>query len=252
MATVRVSLLYNGQAAGDAALDRIRSALTAHGHDLVRVITDRADLPHLLDPPVDVVLSAGGDGTAAAAARALAGKNTPLAILPLGTANNIARSLGYVGSIEDLIAGLRFERRRSLDLGTASGSWGSRTFVESVGGGMIAAGIEAMRTRRDGKPPESAVARMERALRGYHEIIARLEPRACTLLLDGTQLEGDFLVVEVLNTPWIGPNINLSPDTDTSDGLLSVVVVGDNEREALQNYLERRILNDDVRVTLHA
>lgn len=247
---MKISLLYNDRAGGGASLDRIRSAFTAHGHDLVRVVTDRSDFERLIDPPVDLVVSAGGDGTAANAARAVAGRAIPLAILPLGTANNIARSVGYVGSIEDLIAGLRCDRRRLLDLGTVRGPWGERTFVESVGGGMIAAGIEAMRARRDKKPQESAAARMERALRGYHEIISRLEPRPCTLVLDGTRLEGEFLVVEVLNTPWIGPNVNLSPDTDPSDGVLSVVVVGENERAVLQDYLERRILNQDVRVTL--
>ena len=247
---MKVSLLYNDRAGGSASLERISSAFTAHGHDLVRVITDRTDFERLIDPPVDLVVSAGGDGTAANAARTVAGRAIPLAILPLGTANNIARSVGYVGSIEDLVGGLRYDRRRVMDLGTARGPWGSRTIVEGVGGGMIAAGIEALRARRVAKPLESAEARTERALRGYYEIISRLEPRPCTLLLDSTPLKGEFLLVEVLNTPWIGPSFNLSPETDPSDGVLSVVVAGENEREALQDYLERRILNDDGRVTL--
>lgn len=249
---MKVSLLYNDRAGDGAPLDRIRRALDAHGHDLVRVITDRNDLERLVEPSIDLVVAAGGDGTAANAARTVAGRAIPLAILPLGTANNIARSVGYVGSIETLIGGLRPDRRRWLDLGAIRGPEVKRLFVESVGGGMVAAGIEAMRARRDGKLAESAAARMERALRGYYEIIARLEPRPCSLVIDDTPLEGDFLLVEVLNTPWIGPNISLSLDADPSDGMLSVVVAGDNERSALQDYLERRILNgdDDVRVTL--
>jgi len=247
---VRVSLLYNDRAGSGASLERIRNALTLHGHDLVRVVADRTDLQSLLDPPADLVVSAGGDGTTASAARTVAGRSIPLAILPLGTANNIARSVGYVGSIEDLIGGLRHERRRSLDLGTACGPWGSRTFVESVGGGMVAAGIEALKTRRMAKPPDSPDARMTRALRGYREIIEQLEPRPCTLLLDGTPLEGEFLLVEVLNTPWIGPNFNLSPDADPSDGALSVVVAGESERRALQDYLDALILNGNGRVPL--
>ena len=163
---MKVSLLYNDRAGSGASLERIRGALTAHGHDLVRVITDRTDLQRLIEPPVDLVISAGGDGTAANAARTVAGRAIPLAILPLGTANNIAKSVGYIGSIEDLIGGLRYDRRRLLDLGTATGPWGVRTFVESVGGGIIAAGIEAMKARRVGQPVEPPAARMERALRG--------------------------------------------------------------------------------------
>ena len=249
---MKVSLLYNDRAGGGASLDRIRNAFMAHGHEVVRVITDRTDFERLIDPPVELVVSAGGDGTASNAARTVAGRAIPLAILPLGTANNIARSVGYVGSIETLIGGLHPDRRRLVDLGAVCGPEVKRIFVESVGGGVVAAGIEAMRARRDGKPLESAAARMERALRGYYEILSRLEPRPCTLLIDGTSLEGEFLLVEVLNTPWIGPNIRLSLEADPSDGMLSVVVAGDNERSVLQDYLERRILNgdDDVRVTL--
>jgi diacylglycerol kinase family enzyme len=249
---VKVSLLYNDRAGGGAPLARIRSAFDAHGHDVVRVITDRTDLERLVDPPADVVVSAGGDGTASNAARTVAGRAIPLAILPLGTANNIARSLGYIGSVETLIGGLRHDRRRVLDLGAVCGAEVKRIFVESIGGGMVAVGIEAMRARRDGKAAESAAARMERALRGYYEILARLEPRPCSLVIDGMSLDGEFFLVEVLNTPWIGPNISLSLDASPSDGMLSVVVAGDNERSVLQDYLERRILNgdDDVRVTL--
>ena len=248
-ATVKVSLLYNREAGGDTSLDRIRSALTLHGHDLVRVVTDRVNLPRLLDPPVDVVLSAGGDGTAAAAARALAGRTTPLAILPLGTANNIARSVGYVGSIEDLIGGLRYERRRPLDLGTASGPWGSRTFVESVGGGVIATGIATMRARRmtSREPP---VVKLSRAVRGYHELLAEQEPRPCSLLVDGTKLDGEFLLVEVLNTRWIGPNFELSPDADPSDGRFTVVLARESDRQALCAYVRGRVLKRDCRLTL--
>ena len=118
---MRVSLLYN-QGAGDGVpLDRIRAAIVHHGHDLVRVVEKHDDSARLLDERPEVVVAAGGDGTVGLAARLLAFRNIPLAILPLGTANNIAKSVGTQGSIGDVIAGWDTARRLTLDLGVADG-----------------------------------------------------------------------------------------------------------------------------------
>src|SRR5262245_19963348 len=95
---VRVSLLYNTRAGEGVSLDRVRGAIEQHVHNLVCVVEARADLTRLLEDVPDVVIAAGGDGTIARAARTLARRGVPLAILPLGTANNIARSLAIQGS----------------------------------------------------------------------------------------------------------------------------------------------------------
>ena len=58
----------------------------------------------ILESHADLVVAAGGDGTVATAARVLAGRKIPLAILPLGTANNIARSLNSDGPLDTLVA----------------------------------------------------------------------------------------------------------------------------------------------------
>lgn len=63
----------------------------------------------------DVIVAAGGDGTVSTAARAVAGRDIPVAILPLGTANNIARSLGIEGSIPHPRARLARAARKYRD-----------------------------------------------------------------------------------------------------------------------------------------
>jgi hypothetical protein len=62
----------------------------------------------------------------------------PLGVLPLGTANNLARSLGFIASPEEIITGLEGAKRRAFDIGVARGPWGKRFFFESVGGGLLA------------------------------------------------------------------------------------------------------------------
>lgn len=69
----------------------------------------------------DCVAVAGGDGTLSRAGGVLARKNLPLAILPCGTANDLARTLSVP---EDLAAAARVilaGHRRRIDLGTVNG-----------------------------------------------------------------------------------------------------------------------------------
>ncbi len=116
------------------------------GGDVERIVGWlRAGSQHL-------VVAAGGDGTARAVAAALmtlpAGERPALGLLPLGTANNLARSLGLrrvrrdATALTVALAALRRGRLRPLDLGCVNGAW----FVGSCAAGMDGA-ILATRNR---------------------------------------------------------------------------------------------------------
>ena len=91
----------------------------------------------------ELIVAAGGDGTVAAVAREMPGRELALAVLPLGTANNIALSLGCDGPLDALIEHWTQARVIHADLGVARGPWGERRFVEGVGGGLVARSIAA-------------------------------------------------------------------------------------------------------------
>ncbi len=98
-------VLFYSEAAGDGVgLARLRRAVIGAGHKLVHVAERHHDPESLLDVPADLVVAAGGDGTVGAAARALAGSGVPLGVMPLGTANNVARSLGIHGGPDEVAA----------------------------------------------------------------------------------------------------------------------------------------------------
>lgn len=84
------------------------------------------------DPDLDILFVAGGDGTVSAAAHSLAGKDATLGIIPLGTMNLAARSLGIppdpVKAVDALVNG----RRERIDLGLA----GERHFIHHISFGM--------------------------------------------------------------------------------------------------------------------
>lgn len=246
---MNISLLYNKKAGEGVALDHILDVIAEHGHNVVCVVDDRSDVGRLLHDGPDVVVAAGGDGTIAPAARLVARRRTPLAILPLGTANNIATSFGILGPIEDLVAGWGTARRVRLDLGVADGMPGRRRFVEGVGAGLIPAAIADMQTRSDGDDLP-ADARMAGAVRTIRDAFSKLQPFEATIVADGVQTAGTFLSVEILNTPLIGPNLVLAADANPSDGLFDVVMARDSDRNTILRYLEDRLEGRDSSLSL--
>ena len=237
---MKVSLLYNPSAGDRVPLDRIREAIAHHGHDLIRMVEKNTSLEQLLDDRPDIVVAAGGDGTVAAAARLLAHRRIPLAILPVGTANNIARSVGVHGSVDDVVEKWGTARRVPLDLGVAIGAWGRRYFVESVGIGLIPTAIAATEARPDGgqRPAHERVAA---AVRTAGDVLSGLEPMEGTIVLDGARVSGRFLLVEILNIRSIGPNLVFSADANPSDGVFRVVLAGEEHRDAVARYLDARL-----------
>lgn len=198
---------------------------------------------------IDLVVAAGGDGTVRRAANAIAGLGIPLAILPLGTANNIARSIGIDDPIPQLIHDWGSARRYPFDLGVVRGAWGESRFLEGTGGGLIPAGIGALKAELN-ESRADADSKLARALRGYREALSLLQPCRWALTVDDTRLEDDFLLVEVLNIRSVGANLVLAPDADPSDGYLSVVTATEEHRNTIAEYLQHRIEGKDCRLSL--
>ncbi len=240
---MRVSLLYNKNAVDPGQIDEVREAVGRHGHEIVRVFERDAGLDGLVTSSPDLIAVAGGDGTIAAVARRLAGCGIPLAILPLGTANNIAKSVGCSEDIDESVARWNAGGRRPFDLGLARGPWGERRFVEGIGSGLIARGIAEMDALpADDRPASSGLAD---ALDRYRDVLSRLKPQRCTLDIDGVRTTVDALLVEVLNIGSVGPNVTLALDADPSDGVLTVVTAGEEHRLDLDSYLINRVRGRD-------
>ena len=141
---MRITLMHNPKA-GDAEYGRkeLMAALAKAGHHVIYQSTKKGDYKKALEKPTDLVLAAGGDGTVAKVACRLIDTGVPLSVLPLGTANNLARSLGFVASPEEIIARLQGGKRRAFDIGVTRGPWGTRYFFEAMGGGLFADYVRA-------------------------------------------------------------------------------------------------------------
>jgi diacylglycerol kinase family enzyme len=236
---MRVAVLFHESAGDGVSGQDLRKAIASGGHDVVDLIADDADLEEAFAEAIDLVVAAGGDGTVFRAANAVADRNIPIAILPLGTANNIAVSLGTEGEIPDLVVRWKNARRIRFDVGIVRATWGESRFLEGVGAGLIPAGIASMDA--DPSPADAAEARLVRAAQRYRDLLSRLQPRRWTLTLDGQRLEDAFLLVEVLNIRSVGPTLVLSGDADPSDGVFSVVMATEDQRGELDAFLSDRV-----------
>ena len=98
------------------------AALANAGHHAIYQRTKKGDYKEVPKKPADLVLAAGGDGTVGKVGRELIDSGIPLSVLPLGTANNLARSLGFTASPEEIITGLECGKRRTFDVGFARGA----------------------------------------------------------------------------------------------------------------------------------
>ena len=241
---MHVALVHN-VTAGDREFepDDLAGLLRAEGHEVGEFGKKKRDVSRAIASYPDVLAVAGGDGTVARAAAALAGSGMPLLVLPTGTANNIARTLGLDAPVPAIIGGLPSARSVRLDVGQVSGPWGDRTFVEGAGLGFIAAmlrGGRSLRARLErfvktaGRPTES---RVRGAARGVARLIERHPARYYEIDADGEDLSGEYLVVEAMNIREIGPNVQLAPQADPGDDLLDLVLVEPGERGPLADYV---------------
>jgi diacylglycerol kinase family enzyme len=236
---MKITLVYNPSAGDGQDPKKLVRLIADAGHE-VRYASVKSDWKKLLDKQADLVVAAGGDGTIRRVVLAAAGHGLPFAAIPTGTANNIAKTIGVLGSAEELIEGWTSSprHRHPLDLGEVKAPWGRERFVEGVGGGVVADLID----REDEIAADATLLghEMDRALHLLGELVREAKPRRWKLVADGKDLSGDYFGVEVLNIRFVGPNLPLAAAAYPGDGLLDVVRLGEADREPLMDYLENR------------
>jgi diacylglycerol kinase (ATP) len=184
---------------------------------------------------------AGGDGTVGKVARLLLGSRTPIAILPMGTANNIATTLGIVGkSPKELIKGWPAARPINFDAGIAKGPWGTEHFIEGFGIGLFAetmAGLDEWKGSLSDDPKE-AIPTIVTIL---NKQVKSFASKDMIVHLDGKDISGDYVLLEALNIRYIGPNLELVPQADIKDGFLDIVSVKKDQRDKLKRHLSNAL-----------
>ena len=244
---MKVALLVNPAARAGAHTGAATSAaerLRAHGVQTSilsggSAAESSALLRTAIGVGVDAVVVAGGDGTVNLAIQEVAGTGIPLGIVPSGTGNDFAATLGLreldaTAAADAIAAGVT----RAIDLARVTREDGSTRYFGSV----LASGFDskvndranAMRWPRGGSRYNIAILVEFLTLAGIpYEV--ELE------LADGTRehVGGDLVMATVGNGRTYGGGIPICPDADPADGLLDVVLVRPAGRLRLLRLLPR-------------
>lgn len=172
------------------------------------------------------------------------GSRTPIAVLPMGTANNIAKSIGIKGrTLQDPIDGWNAAHCMNFDAGVAKGPWGLKYFIEGFGVGLFAEtmfGVDKGQLHHmlPADDPEDEISAILKVLK---KKLSSYPSKHLTVRLDGKELPGHYYMLEALNIPYIGPNLELVPRAKINDGLLDVVFVAKRERAKLRRYISSHL-----------
>ncbi len=168
-----------------------------------------------IEAGADLVIACGGDGTVRACAEALAGTSIPLAIVPAGTGNLLARNLGIPEDPARAVANACGGRRRHLDVGRVNGE----AFAVMAGVGFDARMIAD--APRKWKNRIGSLAYVASGLRHLRDPNDPMRVR-----VDGkTIAEGHFTSVLVGNVGKVQADLRVFPDADPTDGRLDVLWV---------------------------
>lgn len=125
----RAMLVVNaGSRHGETAFDEARDKLAAAGLELIdaHVVHN----PEVMEPVVKaaitrapMVIVGSGDGTLSSVVDHFVGRDTVFAVLPLGTANSFARTLGLPLDVEGAVNVIAYGQRKRIDLGIINGDY---------------------------------------------------------------------------------------------------------------------------------
>jgi diacylglycerol kinase (ATP) len=217
-------LVYNPAAGGAARhvdVPGIVRRAAARGLDLDAVPTERPRhttelVAARLGPALDLVAVAGGDGTVGEAAAALVGGTIPIAILPAGTVNVVAREYG-VASVDAAEEALFSRQSRPLTVFRAAG----RACVIGAGVGF------------DARVMAHAVPVLKklfgRAGIGWTATLEWLKYEFPPIEVEGVDAHGnpfrrEATFVLSANTSRYGGDPILSPEADPADDLLDLIL----------------------------
>ncbi|MCW6507982.1 lipid kinase [Lichenifustis flavocetrariae] len=213
----RALLIVNTHARrGAEAVQQVEEALVGAGLAVERqACAKRDDLAGLIRSraaDIDCVVIGGGDGTLNAAAPALLDTGLPLGIIPLGTANDLARTLNIPVNPIEAVAIIGAGHEKKIDIGLAN----DHPFFNVA---SIGFGVDLTRAlTRDAKSRWGALGY---AVAGF-KVLSRMRPFRARIIQGDSRIMSKTIHLAIGNGRHYGGGMTVSEDAAIDDGRLNV------------------------------
>jgi diacylglycerol kinase (ATP) len=235
---MRAKLIFN-PSAGAARASPIEIVDVIHEMQAWKLVPEAylvepgCDLPGVVQDAIAqgfrLFVVCGGDGTISAVARTLAGTRATLGIIPIGTQNNTAMSLGIPDDVPAAIAILRNGRRIKVDVGMATCGKINTPFLEVCSVGLVSTLFPSADDIQHGNLAQ---------IGNFLATLVASPPAKIHLLLDDKQEIHELgHVVLVSNMPYIGFHYQVGSLASFKDGLLDVLFFADLSKLDLLRYV---------------
>ena len=222
----RAAVIYNPTKFDDLSLLRRRVATEVHAAGWRSAIwlettpddPGRSMAHRALEASVDLVMVAGGDGTVRAVSSQLAGTEMPMALIPAGTGNLLARNLSIPLDTDAAIRLALHGRLTAIDMVTCTFDDGKERFVVMAGMGL------------DAQIMESTDSGLKKVIRSGAYAVAAVQnavpdPFTATITLDDEPPEQRQMVMALMgNVGTITGGMTLFPDATPTDGMVDLLL----------------------------
>ncbi|HEX6217694.1 MAG TPA: diacylglycerol kinase family protein [Sphingomicrobium sp.] len=227
-----------GGSVGDDSGDRVRAALAKAGVDSEVAVLDAGKIEGRAADAVKsgarMVIAAGGDGTIGTVASVLAGTDTALAILPLGTLNHFARDLGIPADLDEAAALVATGKARSVDVGEVNG----RIFINNSAIGLYPLMVLDRDTQQRRLGRSKWLALVVASVR----TLVRFGHQRLRLTVNGRPAPADTPLLFVGNNDYKLDLPNAGSRDSLSDGKLCVMVMRSKSRAGFVAATARALL----------
>jgi diacylglycerol kinase (ATP) len=179
------------------------------------------------------VIAMGGDGTISAVIRGIVGSDVHLGIIPAGTENDIAASLGIPEDLKQACNLIVSDHTRDLDLAQIS-TKKKKKFVFFM---VVTVGLTSTLYPDVKDVPHGDFSNIKDAV--LNLLQAKANPKVFLTLDDESRIEAETMLVTVANTPVIGAKNLVAPNASMDDGLLDIAVYPNFSKAELLAYFAK-------------
>ncbi|MDR5658897.1 diacylglycerol kinase family lipid kinase [Serpentinicella sp. ANB-PHB4] len=209
-----------GKHNSEATISIIKEKMKKHGLKHEIKITSRVGeakqlAKDAISSHIDTIVAVGGDGTIHEVLNGMVNSNKNLGIIPAGTGNDLARTLGLPLDIEESLDKIIEGKIKKIDIGC---------FNEEYFINFASVGLDALIASEANKIKKLIASKYAYILSVILSLTRFKSPKL-KIRIDDLYMEKDIMLVAICNGAYYGGGMKIAPKADLQDGCFDICIV---------------------------